>query len=792
MSIKALQDYTFYSRYARHLPEKKRRETYREETVPRVFGMHRTRYATELANSPELNELFMIAEKSLANKSILGSQRALQFGGQAILSKNERIYNCSSGHIDRPRAFQETLYLLLCGVGVGFSTQYCHVNKLPKIKSPFKGEIKSFVVEDSIEGWADAVGVLMSAYFMKQQPFPEYYGYDVVFDYSKIRPAGSTISWGGIAPGPAGLEKALVRIKGLLNRRLSKEVSKTVQMPPIDCYDILMHVSDAVLSGGIRRSACINLFSPEDKEMTNAKTGDWHLTNPQRARSNNSALLIRDKVSRQEFAELFKQTREFGEPGFVWAEHENVSVNPCVEIGMWPIWYNDDGSESSGFQFCNLTEINGKKAHDEESFLDACKAAAILGTLQAGYASFPYMGAVTENITKREALLGVSITGMMDNPEVLFNERIQRKGAREVRKWNRITAELIGINPAARACCVKPSGSASCILGTSSGIHPHHSKRYLRRVQANKFEFPLQHFKSINPEAVEESIWSANGTDDVITFLCEVPDGAKVKNNMSALELLEHVKLTQQAWVEEGTDRSLAVRDFVRNNVSNTITVKEDEWHDVEAFIYRNRKFFAGISLLPFSGDKIYDQAPFAAVYTPLELVKMYGDASMFASGMIVDAMACFKTLYVASDTLLGFGEILTVDRLRDRIEEHEDYGREPFVIKIPDYYTQYKTIELTSESSDDDLALWLFAHVPNIAEKLDWVRRGHQFAQRYFKGDLREMTYCLKDVSLWKTWCDLSRTYKDVDWVNLVEETHLIKVDEMGAQACSGGQCEL
>jgi len=332
MSIRALQDYIFYSRYARHLPEKKRRETFRE-TVDRVFDMHRRKYVNELAQSEELRELISIAERALASKTILGSQRALQFGGEAILKKNERIYNCSSGHVDRPRAFQEALYLLLCGVGVGFSTQYCHVNKLPKVQKRVYRETvgaKKYVVEDSVEGWADAVGVLMSSFFVEDQPFPEYFGWHIEFDFSKIRPRGSLISWGGIAPGPEGLERALERIQGLINRRIESSDSGTVQLPPIDCYDILMHISDSVLSGGIRRSACINLFSPEDTEMAMAKTGDWFLTNPQRARSNNSALLIRNDVGRQQFADLFKQTREFGEPGFVWAEHENVSVNPCV------------------------------------------------------------------------------------------------------------------------------------------------------------------------------------------------------------------------------------------------------------------------------------------------------------------------------------------------------------------------------------------------------------------------------------------------------------------------------
>jgi ribonucleoside-triphosphate reductase len=790
MSIKALQDYTFYSRYAKHVPEKKRRETWKE-TVKRVFEMHKEKYKNEIHNSSELFELIDFAEKALASKLILGSQRALQFGGNAILSKNERIYNCSSGHLDRPRAFQEIIFLLLCGVGVGFSTQKCHIAKLPNIRKHTKGT-KQYIIEDSIEGWADAIGVLMSSYFIKDQPFPEYFGYDIEFNFDQIRPKGAIISWGGIAPGPDGLRNSLIKMNKLIERRFIKDESNELQLHPIDCYDIVMHMSDSVLSGGIRRSACINLFSVDDEEMANAKTGDWFLTNPQRARSNNSALLIRNKTTRDQFNKLFKSTKEFGEPGFVWADDENVCFNPCVEIGMWPIWYNEDGSELSGFQFCNLTEINGKKAIDKEHFLDACKAASILGTLQAGYTSFPYLGKVTENITKRESLLGVSITGMMDNPDVLFNEEIQREGAKEVKKWNNIVSKLIGINESARTTCVKPSGSASCVLGTASGIHPHHSKRYFRRVQANKMEFPAQHFKSINPIAVQESVWSANGTDEVITFLCEVPDGAKVKNKLSAVELLEHVKLTQNAWVEEGTNIKNCVKPFLRHNVSNTITVKPDEWDNVENFIYDNRTDFAGISLLSFSGDKDYDQAPFCAVYTPSELIKLYGDASVFASGLIVDCEHAFDTLFKGCDTLLGIGETLTIERLREHIKNCKAYGQNGFHIIDSKNFGPEKTIPITHESSDKDLQTYLEQNVNNLEAKIDWIRRGKQFADRYFNGDIKQVTYCLKDVSNWKRWCDLTREYKEVDWESVVEESHYIKADEMGAQACAGGKCDL
>jgi ribonucleoside-diphosphate reductase alpha chain len=789
MSLKALSDYTFYSRYARYLPEKKRRETWKE-AVGRVFDMHRVKYANQINENEELKLLIDEAEKMVMQKKVIGSQRALQFGGDATLKKNERIYNCSSGHIDRPRAFQEALFLLLCGVGVGFSTQYCHINKLPTVVKRTKGK-KVYVIDDSIEGWANSVGVLMSSYFSKDQSFPEYFGYEIEFDFSQVRPKGALISWGGVAPGPDGLKSALDKIVKVIERRFSKLGKNKVSLPPIDCYDIIMHESDAVLSGGIRRSATINLFSPEDTEMANAKTGDWFLTNPQRGRSNNSALLIRNKTAKEEFKKLFESTKKFGEPGFVWAEHENITYNPCCEIGMWPIDYRENGKEVSGWQFCNLSEINGKKVVSAETFIECAKYAAIIGTLQAGYTDFEYLGKATENITRREALLGVSITGMMDNPDVIFNEENQRLAAKTTLDWNEKVAKMIGINPAARTTCVKPSGSASATLGSASGIHPHHSTKYLRRVQANKLEFPAQYFESVNPLAVEESVWSANKTDKVINFLCEVPPGAKLKNNISAVELLEHVKLTQNNWVEYGTRKEACVRDFVRHNVSNTITIRNEEWDDVEEYIYNNRDSFAGISLLSFSGDKDYDQAPFCAVYTPSELIKLYGDASVFASGLIVDCKHAFNTLWAGCDTLLGIGETLEVNRLREHIANCKEYGQNGFTIEVPSYPTSIKHID--QNSPDEELEMYIRQNTKNLEAKRDWIRRGQQFASRYFDDDIQKVTYCLKDVSNWKHWCDLKREYKEIDWSTVVEEdAHYIKVDEMAASACAGGKCEL
>jgi ribonucleoside-diphosphate reductase alpha chain len=727
MSIKALQEYTRVAKYALHLPEKKRRENWNEQ-VERVFKMHREYYKDLLEDNEEFQELIAFAEKMVLRKRVLGSQRALQYGGPPILKKNERLYNCSATYVDRPRVFQEAMYLLLCGCGVGFSLQKHHVKKLPKITEPTKG-FKNYVIPDTIEGWADACGILMSAYFdTNKTPFPEYRGHKIRFDYSKIRPKGAPLSSGAKAPGPDGLRDSLVKVNTLL-KKCCQEHKK---LRPIDAYDILMHFSNAVLSGGVRRSATICLFSPDDQEMATAKTGDWFVKEPQRARSNNSVLLIRNETSKEDFKALMENVKEFGEPGFVWAEDVEALFNPCCEIGLYA--YDETGQ--SGTSFCNLCEINMKKTPTEADFYDSCKAAAILGTLQAGYTNFPYLGEVTENIVKREALLGVSMTGMMDTPEIAFNPKIQKQGARMIKAVNEKLAKMIGINPAARMTCVKPSGSSSCILGTASGIHPHHSSRYLRRVQANKIEAPVQHFIKTNPLAVEQSVWKEE--DFVISFVCEIPSGAKAKNHLSAIEMLENVKLTQNNWVKAGTIAERSMKPWSIHNVSNTITVKEDEWKDVTNYIYNNRAYFSGISLLPASGDKDYPQAPFVSVLTERELVQEYGEGSLFASGLIEYALVAFdNNLWKACDFLMGINGI------------------------------------------------------PNKNEAMyEFKSKCENFANKYLEGNIRKLTYVMKDVYNRKLFLDLSREYKDVDWSTMIEEKD--NVDFQSESACAGGACQL
>ena len=729
MSVSELQNYTFVSKYARWIKEKKRRETWRE-SVDRVMDMMYEQY-------PEVNGDIAWAYDMMYKKRVLGSQRALQFGGAPIFKHNARMYNCIASYIDRLRFFQECMYLLLCGCGTGFSVQKHHIAKLPPLVKQRRGT-KKFIIPDTIEGWSDAVGVLISSYFQQDELFPEYTGKNVTFDYSEIRPAGAYLnSSGGKAPGPEPLKKALINIRKILDKAMKElEFCDTSirNLTPIQAYDIVMHSADAVISGGVRRSATICVFSPDDEEMASAKTGNWFHENPQRGRSNNSALLLRDKTTAEQFSELMKSVKEFGEPGFVWSDSTELIVNPCVEIGLYPV---DEETGETGWQACNLSTINCAKVKTEEDFYEACKAASIIGTLQAGFSEFPYLGEVSERIIRREALLGVSMTGIMEQHEICLDPEIQKKGAKVIKDENKRFAKLIGINQAARTTCIKPEGTSSCVLGTSSGIHPHHAKRYIRRVQANKMEPIYNYFRGINPRASEESVWSANDSDDVISFCIEVAAGSKTKNQIGALDLLNYVKSTQQSWVIPGTNKSLCVQPFLVHNVSNTINVKPDEWDQVEKFIYKNRKYFCGISLLPITGDKDYPQAPFTAIYLPTEQVRHYGDASLFVSGLIEVALNLWEdNLWAACDSLLGVGT---------RVKGNG---------------------------------------------KREWVNRCKKFAERYFDGDLRKLTYCMKDVYNWKEWVDLKREYKPVDYTMVIEEEDNVKPEQ--EWACSGGKCEL
>jgi ribonucleoside-diphosphate reductase alpha chain len=535
-------------------------------------------------------------------KKVLGSQRALQFGGDAILKKNCRIFNCSASYCDRPRVFQESFHILLCGTGSGLSIQKHHVNKLPKLRKHEDNlVVYNYRIGDCIEKWSDALGVLLYSYF---EEFPEnkYSGLKINFIYDDIRPKGSYLSSSsGRAPGPEPLREALEKIRKLLDRCIQ---NKQERLKPIDCCDIACYTSDAVLSGGVRRSATILLFSPDDEEMLKAKTGNWFIENPQRARSNNSVILKRDEVTFEQFNSVMQNVKEFGEPGFLFVDDKETLCNACSEISF----YCYDKKGNSGWGFCNLSTINCGSIKDKEDFYDRCKSAAIIGSLQANFTNFEYLGKITEDIVRREALLGVSMTGIMEKSDLIFAPGIQKRGAQIIKETNKYIAEKIGINQAARTTCCKPEGSTSCLLGTSSGIHPQHAKRYLRRIQNNNIEAPYQFFKIYNQQATEKSQWGASGTDENIIFPIEVPDGSKLKNQIPAIDMLKIIKDTQKNWINEGKNEELCIKPWLNHAVSNTCIVKDDEWNDVIKYVYKNREYFAGVTFLSDKGDKIINK----------------------------------------------------------------------------------------------------------------------------------------------------------------------------------------
>lgn len=639
--------------------------------------------------------------------------------------------NCTSSYADRADFFGELFYILLCGAGAGFSVQKHHVAKIGDIQNR-KGQVKQYVPDDSIEGWANTLDVLMSSYFKTGAKYPEYSGRKVYFDLSKIRPKGSAISGGFKAPGPEPLRRALDKIEYLLQGLV---LAGETRLRPIHVYDIAMYAADAVLAGGVRRSATICLFSPDDTEMATAKTGDWFSTNPQRARSNNSAVILRDTIERGQFSDLIKTIKEFGEPGFYFVESLEHTTNPCVEIGMFPQFEGE-----SGWQGCNLAEINGSKCVSKAEFFKACRAGAILATLQAGYTNFRFLSDTTRRIFEREALLGVSITGWMNNPQVLLDAEIQRAGAKIVLDINETVASMIGINPAARTTCVKPSGNASVLLQTSSGIHGEHSPRYLRHVQLNKDSEVAQLIAETNGHMVEDSVWSTGNTDYCVAFPVVSDPNSIFKSELKGVKLLKQVQLVQQNWIEAGTRLEACVDPTVRHNVSNTVTVRDDGWDEVEEFLFENRHTFSGVSFLSDSGDQDFDQAPNAEVLTAEEIVLRYGDAALFASGLIVDSHKGFNNLWEAT-----------------LVSQNPESGR---------------------------------GEVADL--RADWIRRFRKFADNHFEGNFRKAEYCLKSVHYLHKWNKIQQNFAPIDFKSQLKEKKYTDIDTTGAAACAAGACEI
>lgn len=640
-----LAEYIAVSRYARYRPDLGRREVW-AESVRRVRDMHLRRFASLAARKPDPERVVAVAKElhlSSAEREVLGgdrnlfeeiweafdaveqrrelpSMRSIQFGGAAIEANEARMYNCSFSHVDRVAFFRECFYLLLSGVGVGFSVQTHHIAILPPLPERAADSdlpVRHITIGDSIEGWSDAVDALFTSH---------YEGWLAEFNFSEIRPRGAAlVTSGGKAPGHLPLKTSLADIARVLRRVAGRHLR------PIEVYDIVMFIARAVLAGGIRRSATICLFSPDDEEMANAKTGNWFEENPHRAYSNNSALIVRDEAERSTFDALFRRIRESGEPGFYFAEDKDYGANPCVEIGLCPRVVLDEaaimrlrelgceaslepGQTVSGWQMCNLSTINGAAVEDREGFLRACRAAALIGTLQAAYTKMDYLGPVTRFLNEREALLGVSLCGVLDRPDLLLDPETLEAGARLVKATNAVFAALIGVFPAARTTCVKPEGTASLLLGSGSGIHPHHARRYFRRVQVNRVDPVYRHFKALNPGMTEPSVCNPE-TDDVITFPVEAPEEGLCRGDIDGPRFLEHVLTVQKHWVEAGLadDRH---NPRLLHNVSNTVTVKDGEWAAVADLIWENRRYFAGVALLADTGDKTFRQAPREGIET--------------------------------------------------------------------------------------------------------------------------------------------------------------------------------
>lgn len=906
-SRKEIGDYIFVSKYARTVNGKK--ETW-DQSVDRVMDMHYRHLADDMAikegNEKEIDSYLKFAERLYRDQVILGAQRALQYGGDSLLKNHSRNFNCTGSYIDRIEFFQELMHLLLCGAGAGYSVQRVHTEKLPKLKGvDEKSDPVNIVIDDSIEGWAFAVGEVVKVHYLNLP--------SINFDYSLIRPKGSFISGGFKAPGPEPLKKCIDKLNKVLRKIKGRKAT------PFELHRMACIIADAVISGGIRRSALLCQFDADDEEMLNCKTGNWFSEYPELARANNSAVIL-PSTPKETYDKIFKSIKEFGEPGLVFLSHKDVVYNPCCftgdmmlltsegyrkfcevasrsvrkdkyplllinkdgekkqgrvwsngykhvirltfdsgrmvectpnhrfmlqdgsecmasnligkivkgfdgtnskcieimdsgnieevydfeildeghwgvvngliahncEVGMFPKFRNKDGVHESGFSFCNLTEINGARIKTREQFLDACKGAAILGTIQASYTNFKVLSPVSKKIAERDALIGVGITGMCENPEILFDPQLQEEGARVVKEMNRRVADLIGINHAARTTVIKPSGNSSQLLGcTSSGIHKFHFKRFIRNIQAANTEQALQHVKEVNPVMVRPSVYNKEG-ESVISFPVELDDNVLTSEDSSALDFLKLVKLTKEHWIEVGTNfdhpfyKEYPEMKDLRMNVSNTCTVRDEEWEEVREYVWKNRDVFSGISFLPKGGDLIYPQAPYTSVLDEKELAERYGAGAILAGGLIVDGLAVFNDdLWLACDVAMGRNNhhlILTDKDISDFIFSHLKDGK--------------LLVEVNGVMISDVNAI--SSHLQSIVDKkVDWVRRFKNFATKYLDGDLSRTEFCLKHVSLFHRWQKL-KGMKHVDWESVSWNEEWDDAGSTVAQACSGGMCEL
>ena len=570
ISNEILSDITVFMKYSKYVPELQRRETW-DELVTRNKEMHVKKF-------PQLKEEIERVYEFVLNKKILPSMRSMQFAGKPIEISPNRVYNCAYMPIDDWRAFGEAMFLLLGGTGVGYSVQKHHVEKLPEIRKPNTKRTKRFLIADSIEGWADAVKALVKSYFTGSSKLE--------FDFSDIRAKGARlVTSGGKAPGPQPLKECLVKVQGILDTKQDGE-----KLSPIEVHDIVCHIADAVLAGGIRRAALISLFSADDDEMIACKSGAWWENNPQRGRANNSAALLRHKMTKEFFLDLWKRVElsGAGEPGIYLTNDKDWGTNPCCEIALRP------------FQFCNLCEVNVSDVESQEDLNERVKAAAFIGTLQASYTNFHYLRDIWKRTTEKDALIGVSMTGIGSGVVLGLD---MTEAANEVTKENARVAELIGINASARCTTVKPAGTTSLTLGTSSGIHAWHNDYYIRRVRVGKNEAIYSYLAIYHPELIEDEYFRPHDTA-VISIPQKAPAGAILRNE-SPIDLLERIKRVHKEWIKPGHRTGQN-----SHNVSATVSIKPEEWAEVGEWMWANRKHYNGLSVLNYDGGS-YIQAPF-------------------------------------------------------------------------------------------------------------------------------------------------------------------------------------